>query len=258
MGNHPQTDAPEMELQAALDQLEQVDVPTGGMIAKALGALTNLLAKGAKGGKGSKGDKTGKDRLDALMDDYGLNDDEDDDLDDDEMDDDDYGPDEMDEDEDSGAPPPKVRKSLADAVQEDGFGEIIDGDEFMKSVLDNVDARMDARDREQRKELRTMRKALGAVLELNQQLVQQLEQMGMRPAGHPSAPAGPYGIRKGAGAGDGAPLPSAEEAAKRAEAALRKGIITPAERRTVELAYQSGVPQEALLILHKAELAGEE
>ena len=53
-------------------------------------------------------------------------------------------------------------------------------------------------------------------------------------------------------------MPSPEEAAKRADAALRKGIITPAERRTVELAYQSGVPQEALQILHKAEMAGDE
>ncbi len=250
MGNHPQTDAPEMELQAALDQLEQVDVPTGGMIAKALGALTSLFAKGAPA-------KGGKDRLDALMDDYGLNDDDEDEGMDD-MEDDDYGPDGEDEDEDYGAPPPKVRKSLADAVDDDGFGEIIDGDGFMKSVLDNVDARMDARDREHRKELRTMRKAIGAVLELNQQLAQQLNQMGMRPAGHPSAPAGPYGIRKGAGASGGPSLPSAEAALKRADAALRKGIISAAERRTVELAYAAGTPQDALQILHKAELAGEE
>lgn len=236
--------ASDVALDEALQELEAAEQPTGSLISKALSAMADFF-KGAK----KDGGKSGKDRLDDLMDEYDLDDDDDDDLGD------------PDDDEDDGdqAPPARgrVRKALSEGVAADGeeYAAVIAGDELLKSILDNVDERLEDRDQAVRSELKTVRKALAGVLQTNKELREQLGSIGKRPAGS----AAPYRVlEKGAGERTGRTLPTQEQALAKAESALRKGIITPGERRTVELAYEVDRPADAWHVLRKLEYSGVE
>jgi len=244
----------EVALDEALAELEAASQPTGGMIAKALAGLVTLV-KGSQKPKAKPQDK----KLQDLLEQYDLDDDDEEededaeDQDEDEDEDEDEDDEDLqDEDEDDYVPPTKrkaVRKSL-DFGPDDDFDlvpdAIVDTQEFTKSLVSGLRGTVeDAIARRTAPELRRLRKALVAVAQKNEELQKQIEELGYRPAGAP----GNYSIRKGLDAG-GEGVISKETLAK-ADEALSKGLISPADRRILDIANQTGDANCAAFVLAK-------
>jgi len=239
----------EAELEKALQELEEQEEAQPGSVARALSLFKSWMAALIKGtATDDDGDEDEKDdgderdderSLDDLLEEYGLNDEEDEET--------------GDEDEEDEQP---VRKSLYEtAVEDPGLSEIVAADQVVAGLLKSFSEAQEAQVRELRRELRQMRKALVALGEENKALRQELEELGKRPAS--SVQPGSYRVRDiSKSAQPGAPdLPPAEEAMKLAATAMRKGAITAAERRQIELAYQAGRPELAASAIFKARQA---
>ena len=177
------------QLEAVLSELESEDAPSGGLIAKALGAVVGTIGGMFKGPKAKlkpeddEEDEGLEDEDGDLDDDADMDaedDDEDEDLDD-EGDEGGYGGDDNDDEDiaaileqyglsdkkakgkDAKGKPP-VRKSVVDIADEE-IPDIIGADELVKGLLGVFDVALDERDRElrrfMRKQIDGLRKAIG-------------------------------------------------------------------------------------------------
>jgi len=250
MGASMSLEEHEAELDKAIQELEGQEQAQPDSVARALSLLKSwqeALIKG-KADEDDDEEKTDKKQdnddertIDDLLEEYGLNDE-------------DEEPEDEEEEEDEE---PAVRKSFYDTALEDpSVAQIIDADPLIAGLLKSFSTAHEAEVRELGRELREMRKALVALGNENKALREELEGLGKRPAG---AVPGNYRVRdisKGASPG-GAQFPAEEEAMKLAAAAIRKGMITAAERRQIELAYQAGRPELAAEPLFKARQAGD-
>ncbi len=253
MGAEATVEQYEAELEKAIKELEEQKEAQPGSIARAMSLfkswLRELFAKGAQQDdddeekdqdESEDSDEDLADRTRALLEEYGL--DEEDEDEDEETED---------EDEERGS----VRKSLLDRAMEDPqMAEVIAADAVVASLLKSFSDAHGAQVRELRRELRELRKALNAMAEENKALHEQLEQLGRRPAGAVA----PYRVIEKSAGGQQPQFPSQDEALRLAASALRKGLITAAERRQIELAYQMGRPELAAAPLFKARQAGDD
>ena len=172
------------QLEAVLSELEAEETPSGGLIAKALGAVVGSIGGMFKGPKAKL--KPEDDEEDEDLEDEDLDgDDEDEDLEDEDEDDEGdeggYGGDDNDDEDiaaileqyglsdkkakgkDAKGKPP-VRKSVVDIADEE-IPDIIGADELVKGLLGVFDVALDERDRElrrfMRKQIDGLRKAIG-------------------------------------------------------------------------------------------------
>jgi hypothetical protein len=237
----------EMEFASAVEELAAEAQPSGGTISKAMQALVNIV----KGGKKA----STEDRLDDLLDEYGMDDEEEGEgVDEDELEDEE---DEMEPPKPKGKGKPPVRKSLAEEMADDGYSDVLDGNEFVKSLLTGVDDRIARRDADTQQQIGKLRKAIVGMGDQLSSINEALEGLGRLPAGRTATGAAPYQVREPMSKSTGGvQFPPEEKALAQAGSAMRKGLITAAERRTIELAYENNQPRAAAHVLHKIQQAG--
>jgi hypothetical protein len=229
----------EDELNDALGQLEGLETPVAGPLAKALNAIGAML----KGGKA----KVDPD-IDKVLDKYGGHDDEEDEEDDDTGDDGEPYDDEEDEDEDEDEDKKpsfqrgKVRKSLTEVLADEGYEAVLEADSVVGGLVSELDSRMASMEKANTRLLRqnsAMAKALLAMDERSEQMAEILQRMG----GVPVTPLAPVGVgysQRAMKSGSPSGIPNPDKLLSQAKKGLQAGIITPADKRAIELTVETG------------------
>ena len=204
-----------------------------GLFAKALSAVVGLLRKGTKKAEEDEDedeDEEDKDedaRLKQAVKDLNLGEDED---------------------EEKETTKDKIKKSLA---EDKDVEELVSADELVKAVMVSATGAYQAIADSQTKVLTKLAKAIRVQANQIKTLNEKLDGIGQRPV---SALA-PYQVLQKGIAAEGTALPDKATAMKQAEVALKKSLITPAERRQVELAYDQGAPAAAASVLARIRTA---